>query len=379
MTLDEVPITLIGHAFAPIGMGEQLRSHLAAMEAVSLDPRVLDIFRHDARLDDDIARVIGDREARIAPRGIRIFHINGDEIERALAAFAAAGGGFRDGVNVIVPAWELPFYPVDWVPGLRKFDEVWAISRFVADSLAASGVRSHVLGQSVEPAPGALLPRRFFGIRESAFVLLSFLDVTSYPARKNVAAALTLFARLRAARPWADVQCVLKVKHGAGSGADWARHLPPDPRRVTLTEPLDAVATRSLLSACDCFVSLHRAEGFGRAIGEALALGRLALATGWSGNMDFMDGAPALIAPYRLVPVKRGDYPHTRGQHWAEPDVDAALDLLLPYVEDRQRAVLMGARARAHVLAQHGHRAVGARIVDRLRALLPRLSAPGAA
>lgn len=370
ISLDAVPITVIGHPFAPIGMGEQMRSHIAAMDALGLHHRVLDIFRHSARTDDAHAALIGDRERRDLPAGIRIFHVNGDEVARVLEALAARGGNFGAGYNVIIPAWELPTYPAAWAKALARFDEIWAISEFVRDSLAASGLASHVIGQSVEPAPGARLPRRWFAIRESAFVLLHFLDLTSYATRKNPQAALDLFTRLRQARPLRDLQLVLKVKNGESAANDWAASLPRDPAIRVLPEPLDSLGTRSLIAAGDCFVSLHRAEGFGRGLGEAMALGRLALGTAWSGNLDFMAEDNSVLVPCRRVPVRRGEYPHTRGQSWAEPDVSAATERLLPLLDDPERAAGIAERGRRAVLRSHGNRAVGLRILDRLEAIV---------
>ncbi len=377
--LDDVQITLIGHPFAAIGMGEQLRSHVAAMNALHLHHRVLDIFRHSGRTDDAHDAVLGDREIRAPPGGIRVFHVNGDEVDRVLDAFAARGGVFGDGHNVIMPAWELPTYPAAWAAALARFDEVWAISRFVQDGLAATGIASHLIGQSVEPAPGPMLPRRWFAIRESAFVLLNFLDLSSHAERKNPRAALGLFAAIRAARPWADVQLVLKVKNGEAAAGEWAAALPPDPHVRVISEPLDSAAVRSLIAACDCFVSLHRAEGFGRGLGEAMALGRLALGTAWSGNLDFMAERNSVLVPYRLTPVRRGAYPQARGQRWAEPDVAAAAERLLPLLDDFPVAAALAERGRRDVLRTHGHRAVGLRVLDRLQriaAAMPSAAAP---
>jgi glycosyltransferase involved in cell wall biosynthesis len=378
-SLDDLPITLVGHPFAPIGMGEQLRSHIAALDAVHLPHRVLDVFRHSARADDAHAALVGDREIRVPPRGIRVFHVNGDEVERVLEAFAARGGAFADGYNVIVPAWELPTYPAANVPALARFDEIWAISRFVRDGLAAAGLASHLVGQSVEPAPGPRLPRRWFGIRESAFVLLHLLDLSSYAARKNPEAALALFGALRAARPWADLQMVLKVKDAEQPAAEWAASLARDSSLVTIGEPLDSFGVSSLIGACDCLVSLHRSEGFGRGLAEAMAAGRLALGTGWSGNLDFMTADNALLVPHRLVAVRRGQYPHARGQRWAEPDVADAAAMLLPLIDDRAAAAALAERGRRDVLRTHGHRAVGLRVLERLQRIVETLPAPAAA
>ncbi len=367
---EDVPITLVGHPFAPIGMGEQLRSHVAALDAMRLQHGVLDIFRHSSRTDDAHAAMLDGREIAAAPGGIRIFHVNGNEVERVLDAFAARGGSFEDGYNIVMPAWELSVYPSEWTPGLRRFDEIWAISRFVQVGLAAAGLASHLVGQSVEPPPGPRLPRRWFAIRESAFVLLHMLDLSSYAERKNPQAARKLFAALRAARPAADLQLVIKVKNAEVAAEEWAAALPADPHMRVISAPLDSLGARSLIAACDCFVSLHRAEGFGRGLGEAMAMGRLALGTGWSGNLDFMSDANSVLVPAAMVAVRRGAYPHGRGQRWAEPDLATAAARLLALIDDPAQAAALAARGRREVLASHGHRAVGLRILDRLERIV---------
>ena len=364
--LDDVPVTIIGHPFAPIGMGEQLRSHVSACAAVHVSPGVFDIFRYAQRTDNAHFALIDAREVAKAPRGIRVFHVNGDEVDNVIAAFEARGNVFADGYNIIVPAWELPAYPKPWVEKLAKFDEVWAISRFVQDSLAASGVASHVIGQSIETDPGPLLPRRAFGIRESSFVLLHFFDVSSYASRKNPLAVLKLFDLLRRAEPFRDLQLVLKVKNIERGAEDAAQEFRNVPGIKVLDTPLDSVGVRSLINACDCFVSLHRSEGFGRGLGEAMALGKLALGTGWSGNVDFMTEANSLVVRHKLTPVEADSYPHWQGQSWAEPDVKHAASLLAPVLRDPSRGAAMRRRAQTEALLSQGHRAVGLRILARL-------------
>jgi glycosyltransferase involved in cell wall biosynthesis len=372
--LDDVPITLIGHPWAPIGMGEQMRSHIAALSALHLHHGVFDIFRYAARVDPAHDAIIGTREVDHVPGGIRIFHVNGDEVERVFEAFVARGNRLDEGVNIIVPAWELPSYPAEWAQQLRRFDQVWALSRFIQGSLAAAGIESALVGQSVEPLPGPLLPRRHFGIRESAFVLLNFFDLSSYASRKNPDAVLGMFERLRAANPYADIQLVLKAKEGERGAEAWAEQFlaahGAGSRVLLLARPLDTLGVRSLISACDCFVSLHRAEGFGRGLGEAMALGRLALGTDWSGNVDFMTAQNALAVRHRLVGLREGDYPHWQGQSWAEPDLEHAAELVTPYLADPTRGRDVARRGQIEVLASHGNRAVGLRILDQLNRLI---------
>lgn len=368
-SIDDTVITIIGHPWAPIGMGEQLRSHVRAGLTMGIDVKVLDIFHYAQRVDPAHDALLATLEVTTAPGGIRIFHVNGDEVDRVLAAFAARGNDFSAGYNIIVPAWELPTYPAEWVPALQQFDEVWAISRFVYDSFAASGVKSHVIGQGVQFPTMPFLPRRHFGIRESAFVLLHFFDMSSYAARKNPEAVQLLFDRLRAENPFADLQLVLKVKEREAE-SDWGAIFADDPQIKVLSTPLDTQGVLSLINACDCFVSLHRSEGFGRGMGEAMALGRLALGTAWSGNLDFMTAENSLLVRADTIAVGADEYPHGAGQHWADPDLDHAHDLLRPVLTDPTRGRAIAERGRRDILQSHGDRGLGLRILDRVQAIL---------
>jgi hypothetical protein len=368
--IDDVDVTIVGHPYASIGMGEQLRSHVAACRAVGVHAAVHDVFRYAQRLDPAHRALIGPLERDIAPPGIRVFHVNGDEVERVLEAFSARSNDFEAGYNIVVPAWELPTYPAEWAAQLRRFDEVWALSSFIRDSLAASGIDSRLIGQSVEMPAGPLLPRRYFGIRESAFVLLHLFDLSSYAQRKNPEAVMALLDRLRDEDPFADIQLVLKVKDRDQDAAAWAAKVPADPRLKIIATPLDSLGVRGLIRACDCFVSLHRAEGFGRGLGEAMMLGRLALATGWSGNLDFMTDDNSLLARHRLIPVEPDAYPRWRGQVWAEADLDHAVELLAPVLRDPARGRARALRGQADVFRTHGNRAVGTRILRRLQDIL---------
>ena len=223
--------------------------------------------------------------------------------------------------------------------------------------------------QGVQFPAMPMLARRHFGIRESAFVLLHFFDMSSYAARKNPAAVQALFDRLRAENPFADLQLVLKVKEREAE-SDWGAVFADDPQIKVLSTPLDTQGVLSLINACDCFVSLHRSEGFGRGMAEAMALGRLALGTAWSGNLDFMRAENSLLVRADTIAVGADEYPHGVGQHWADPDLDHAHDLLRPVLADPTRGRTIAERGRRDILQSHGNRALGLRILDRVEAIL---------
>src|SRR6202034_2978412 len=131
-----------------------------ALRTVHASFKVLDIFRYAERKDSDHLRLVEPVEADAPTGGIRIFHINGDEVGPVLQAFERGGGTFSAGYNIIVPAWELPQYPTEWGEDLRKFHEVWALSHFIEESLRAARIPSTHIGQPVEVPLGHFLSRR---------------------------------------------------------------------------------------------------------------------------------------------------------------------------------------------------------------------------
>ncbi|WP_296713262.1 hypothetical protein [Rhodoblastus sp.] len=109
-----------------------------------------------------------------------------------------------------------------------------------------------------------------------------------------------------------------------------------------------------------------------------MRLGRAALATGWSGNVDFMDKSNALLVDYKLIPVAAGDYPESEGQVWAEPDVEHAASLARWALDNPADLRDMTRRARHDIVMKMGDRAVGLRMLERLKALDGRRDDSGA-
>jgi hypothetical protein len=370
-------VAVIGHPFAPIGMGEQMRAGVKSLLAAHVDVEVIDAYRHASRGDRDHRRLIQDLEVEACTSKVRIFHINGDEVAPVLRHMQISKLNFTAGYNIIVPAWELPTYPAVWVDALNSFDEVWAISNFVSDSLNAASVENHFIGQSAEVPPRNFLPRRYFGIRDSAFVFLHFFDLSSYASRKNPEAVLQMFEGLRERRPFSDLQLVVKIKSASDHVTEWSEMIKSRIGDVVIiSDVLSTFETHSLICAADCFVSLHRSEGFGRAPAEAMFLGKLVMATGWSGNMDFMSRDSALLVDFELQDVAHGEYPESAGQQWAYPDVDHAISLALSVVDDPPAARRIAENGRHHVRHVCSHRAVGLRALDRLETISSALDQP---
>lgn len=258
-------------------------------------------------------------------------------------------------------AWELPRVPPAWRVGLPFVHEIWGISRFTAEALATllppgSPIPVRVAPIPVaEPVPSAR-DRAGFGLPADALVVLTSFSLASSNVRKNPLGALE--AHRRAFGDRADRLLVLKIGNPGHFPAEFAAIQAAAANRPNvrlLTETLSRADTHALTACADIVLSLHRAEGFGLVPAEAMMLARPVVATGWSGNMDFMDASSAALVPYRLVPAvdPRGVF-EAPGAVWAEPDLDEAAAALTRLADDPAARADLGARAAVQVRAALG-------------------------
>ena len=365
-------VTVVGYPFSLTGMGEHARSVCRALWAAGLAPGLVDVDASAAPPDADLAREFRPHlRAGLGP-GVNLFCLNADEVERVTGLLGAAG--FEAAHNIIYPAWELAAFPAPWAPLLERFDEVWAPSAFIRDALAPA-IRRPVLHMplAVEMKLSAFLGRRWFGMPEDAFVVLFFFDAASFADRKNPAGVLAAFERLAARRPEQPLHCVIKFRGAPGTEPERRaledRLAALDGRVQAINADLSDNEIKNLVRNADVFVSMHRAEGFGRGMAEAMALGRPAVATGYSGNLDFMTPETSRLVGYDLIPVPAGAYPHGESQVWAEPSPDHAADLIEQLLDDPAGAADLGRRARRHIRTHFSARAVGLRYRERLEAI----------
>jgi glycosyltransferase involved in cell wall biosynthesis len=265
-------------------------------------------------------------------------------------------------------AWELSEIPALWKPALRYVDEVWALSEFTADAVrraAPRRVKVRVMPIAV-PLNDTTPARERFGFGDETIVLCAF-DFRSTIARKNPLAALDAFRRAKAVARGPATQVFKTV--GGDDAPEALRRLKDaigDDADVRLmTQSLSAAERDQLLASCDILLSLHRSEGFGLFPAEAMAAGKAVIATAWSGNLDFMDDASAVLVPYGLTPVEdqQGVY---SGGLWAEADTEAAGRALAELIDDPQRRARLGAEARTMVQRRLAPSVVAAQMRDAL-------------
>lgn len=371
----DTKVRAVGHPFAPIGMGEHVRSVWRALDAAGIETGIVDIYGPPSVPDSELLTQYTPVLSSRLGDGINIFCINGDEIEQALHVLSQRNPMAEGSRNVIYPAWELECYPAEWAKQLKRFDEVWAPSCFISGAISkAVDIPVIHMPLACEVGRRALRSRRHFGIRESAYAFFFSFDFLSYVERKNPFAVIEAFRLLTVERPYDDVTLVIKTNNADRRPDMKARFdaaIAPVRDRVMVIEgTLSDLEMKSLIWLTDCFISLHRSEGFGRGISEAMALGKPVIATAYSGNMDFCNEETALLVPYDLIDVQAGEYPHWEGQHWADPDVEIAARMMCDLVDDPDNGRDLGKRAQIHLTSNFSYLAVGLRYGDRMRALL---------
>jgi glycosyltransferase involved in cell wall biosynthesis len=300
--------------------------------------------------------------------GTLIVHINPPEFSLALA--------FLDRFNLANKriigywTWELESMPSSWLKAFAWVDEVWVPSEFVARAIRNSGVRVpvHVVPYPLPPPEESPPDRGRFGLAPEDFVCLSLFDARSSVARKNPLGAVRAFVSAFGTAP--DARLLLKAGHlddFPEIRRQFYREIEPFENIRIIEETLSGPDVAKLMECADVVVSLHRSEGFGLVAAEAMLLGKPVVATGWSGNMDFMTPENSIPIGYELVPLvdPQGIYP-ADGERWAEPDTEAAARALRRLYADPDHRRRLGARAKADAAVFFGLERFRERVSERI-------------
>ncbi len=178
---------------------------------------------------------------------------------------------------------------------------------------------------------------------EDKFLFLFSFDYLSVFKRKNPLAVIEAFTRAFGSgeRVGLIIKCINHDRDPAAH-AELRAAASAHPEIEVIDRYLDPLDNSSLAALCDCYVSLHRAEGFGFGPAEAMWLGKPVIATGYSGNLDFMTPENSLLVDYRLVPIGAGADPYPADAQWADPDIQHAASLMRGLFDDPERAQRAG-------------------------------------
>jgi glycosyltransferase involved in cell wall biosynthesis len=347
-------LNVVGYLRGELGLGEAAATIPAA--AIDFD------FEVASRREEEIpGGFTADPEFDIT-----LLHLNAEHIPQLVAV---SGVDLLNRYTIGFWNWELPELPDSWLEAESVLDEVWAPTHFchVAFSRKLRIPVTHI-PYAIDVAVPAGVGRRELGLPDDEFMFLQIFDALSVPERKNPMATIEAYQR---ARPdfRGKTRLVVKLINGDRESellSRLRRAVADDDSIIVSDRYLHRPELNALFNSVDACVSLHRAEGFGLTVAESMCLGKPVIATGWSGNMDFMTPWNSVPVPYKLVQIERDHGPYPAGQWWADPDPDAAAAAMIRIANEPEYAAELGSNAAHDIRANNSPAAIGRIIQSRL-------------
>ena len=345
--LDPSGMNVLGYLDFDQSQGHVARQIIACLEAADVAVAPLNHTRIDRP-----PRATPFSPNRRAEYATNIVVVNADQF-----LFVVADHGdtlLRDRHTIGYWFWELEHVTESMVRAIDDVDEIWTGSDFVARAFRAvtsKPVRCVPLPVT-KPEPSTR-DRAGFGLPDDRFVFVTTFDQFSVPERKNPFGVIDAFTRafaedegpilwiktMNGERGWRNHERLLLAAAGRSDIVVWDAHL-------------GRADQMAVLDVSDCLVSLHRSEGLGLHLAEAMWLSKPVIATRYSGNLDFMDDACAALVDYELVPVRHGDGIYPDVAMWAEPDLEQAASWMRRLVDHPSLAADLGRAARAKMQSQ---------------------------
>jgi glycosyltransferase involved in cell wall biosynthesis len=354
----------LGHA---LGLGSAARGYAQALSAAGVPTSTatidLDHMQSPHGLGDDYGRHEFEDLVHDGGHGFELVAVNPDE----LPAFVdRVGEHYFHGPRIGIWGWETNSIPARWARAFTLVDEVWVYSRFMAENIGAAGSMPVIALPPPVQAPAVPSEPLRLGVPEGYMFLFVF-DYLSTIQRKNPVGLIEAFKRAFA--PGAGPQLLVKTINGplrplAEEAVLWAAHGREDIHVVDRS--LSGTERDGLMAACDCYVSLHRSEGFGLTLAEAMAIGKPVIGTGYSGNVDFMNAQNSYLVDYEIGLVGPECEIYPADGEWAEPSVEHAAQLMRRVVEQPREASAIGAAARVDIARELSPQATGAAMRRRL-------------
>lgn len=369
-------VNLIGFIRSETGVGQSCRLAANALETAGIPFCILPYDYGDPSPNAETGWM--HKESAVPLYQVNLFHVNADQMPDVIRHFGLQL--FAGRYNIGYWHWELPEFPDRWRGSFDLLQEIWAPSQFIAGAVAAKSpvpvVRiPHGIAMSPPGLSGADASQTgghgWRRLTEDRFTFLSMYSAYSFQERKNPYGAIDAF-RMAFRRDYNKVALVVKINHAADHPGEVERlqaYVRNDPNIRLLKETMTLAEAHALLRQADCVVSLHRSEGFGFVLAEAMAEGIPVIATHWSGNTDFMNERNSCPVQYKLVPVGTRLGPYEAHQTWAEPSTEHAAHYMERLFYDDAYRMEIGRSARQTIRDAFSPEASGEAMKERLQSL----------
>ncbi|HEY5943482.1 MAG TPA: methyltransferase domain-containing protein [Solirubrobacterales bacterium] len=372
-------VNLVGYLNDARGVGETARQIREALRGADVPVATIDTPTDPER----IAPVLGDVAEKDHPYDFNLICVNADMLP--LVAGGLDQRFFEDRNSAGLWFWEVSHFPQMWEASFDYVDEVWVATEHVAAALRTlAPIPVHTIRMPIVPAPPEPASRAELGMPEGYCFLFTF-DYRSVFRRKNPLAVVEAFCA--AFEPGEGPSLVIKSICGDEFPAqreELAAAIAARPEIHLVEEMIPVGRKNAMMASCDCYVSLHRSEGLGLTMAEAMYFSRPVIATAYSGNLDFMTEENSYLVPYELTEIGPDANPYPADEEWADPDIERAAAMMREVYANPEEAAARGQRAAEDIRRNHSPQAaaeaIEARIEEGRRArLAARFQPPSAA
>lgn len=257
---------------------------------------------------------------------------------------------WNDKYNVGFWSWELEDFPKEWTPAIDLLDEIWTPSEFTSDSIRkVTNKPVHTIPYNVTAHTDDKYDRKYFGLPEDKFLFLIMFDFNSTMVRKNPVGAIEAYKKAFDVND-DSVGLVIKTSNTDFDKIESVKKLLEGYKNIYfITEVLEKTAVNSLIKDVEVFVSLHRAEGFGIVMAEAMLVNTVCIATNWSSNIEFMNKDIACMVDYSFVTLEKDASPYRKGSKWADADTDQAAEYMKKLHDDKDFYNTLSTKAKAYI------------------------------
>ena len=356
-------INLIGNIRGDSGLGQSCRLVAKELQASKIpflvyEHHISDAFSMNNHSCDDMIQ----DELKYA---INLFHINPHEF--AVSYMQLGKKVWDKHYNIAFWLWETEEFPEEWIGCIDILDEIWTPAEFVSEAVRkVTNKPVYTVPYHVEAPIDTKYDRKHFGLPEDKFLYLMMYDSKSMMERKNPISVLNAFKK---AFDKDDNAVGLVIKMNGRNEEDIAqiqRLMDGYENIYFMTETLPKVEVNSLIACVDVFVSLHRAEGFGLVMAEAMLNGTPCIATNWSANTEFMNSDVACMVNYKMIALDHEIGPYKKGSHWADADVNEAAMYMRKLADDKTLYEQMSHEAKTYIEQVLGMKSVTEKIENRV-------------
>lgn len=324
-------VNLIGSIRAENGLGQS--SRLVAGQLIQCGIK-LSIYNvsFDGRLrEKDFS--YDEYVSKELPYGINLFHVNPCELG---TLFVSVPEIWNKRYNIAFWLWELEEFPTEWIKYITLFDEIWTPSEFAGKGLKkVTNIPVKTMPYHITVPFDRMCSRATFGLPENQFLYLVMYDSNSTGGRKNPLGAIEAYKKAFK-QDAKDCGIVIKINNARKKDKKILSEILSGYSNVYfITDTLKKEEANSLIKSVDVFISMHRAEGFGLVMAEAMLLGTPVVATNWSANTEFMNEEAACMVKFRLIRNPKREIVYKKGCIWADPDITDAASYLIRLKQDK--------------------------------------------